>query len=91
MAFYLGSLQSWRAGRLNPMHNRWRGTAISVWKWRIRIKYYLYTERLTMAKLLEEIEELKNLLYEMTKISELEGFFLGIKYAFGIFSGEKFS
>ena len=31
-----------------------------------------------MAKLLEEIEELKNLLYEMTKISELEGFFLGI-------------
>ena len=44
-----------------------------------------------MAKLLEEIEKKKNLLYEMTKISELEGFFLGIKYAFGIFSGEKFS
>ncbi|MDE6904858.1 MAG: hypothetical protein K2P76_08000 [Lachnospiraceae bacterium] len=39
----------------------------------------------------EEIEELKNLLYEMTKISEREGFFLGIKYAFRIFSGEKFS
>lgn len=34
---------------------------------------------------IEEIEELKNLLYEITKISEREGFFLGLRYAVRIF------
>lgn len=33
----------------------------------------------------EQIEELKNLLYEITKISEREGFFLGLRYAVRIF------
>ena len=33
----------------------------------------------------EEIEELKNLLYEITKISEREGFFLGLKYVIKVF------
>lgn len=39
----------------------------------------------------EEMEELKNLLYEITKISEREGFFLGIRYAVRIFFAEIFS
>lgn len=40
---------------------------------------------------IEETEELKNLLYEITKISEREGFFLGIRYAVRIFFAEIFS
>lgn len=39
----------------------------------------------------EEMEELKNLLYEITKISEREGFFLGIRYAVRVFFAEIFS
>lgn len=34
---------------------------------------------------IEEIEELKNLLFEITRISEREGFFLGLRYAVRIF------
>lgn len=39
----------------------------------------------------EDIEELKNLLYEISSISEREGFFLGIRYAIRIFFAEIFS
>lgn len=39
----------------------------------------------------EDIEELKNLLYEISRISEREGFFLGIRYAIRIFFAEIFS
>ncbi len=36
-----------------------------------------------------DLEELKSLLYEISRISQREGFFLGIRYAFRIFSALK--